>query len=302
MARQKKIVPYVPQTAYPKESGEYWKVLHKNRQNYTLEKCMDLLVRHWDMSEQEKERDNWVGSRGMHPVEWYRERFNRDSTKDANMWDLDSDGSMSRTSVRNMLNHIFTLTSEFQAIHDQFMAEYDSREDLQEVYRTHQPEVYYLYDRYGNSINNYGESPYYKDDPDMTTGKVWAERPESFRMFHGVVNSRQVKTFIEERRETPYQPGDLVRLRDPYVGHPDHDPMWANRYSIARGEAEPIPDKTTLRLGTVMKVTNQLATWRGTKGCKYIEVLWLGKEDTVLVEENKLRWEQRPTKANGLLK
>jgi len=187
---------------------------------------------------------------------------------------------------RNLCATAFLSSPEFHTVNDAFLAEYDSREDLQELYKTCNKDRYWMNGRYG-SIRR--DDPKYRDCLD---------RPDSYLMFNSVYEDSAAKKMREVARETPYLEGDLVLLRKPYIGHRDIDPYWVNPYL---GTGEVTPDKDTPRIATVIGVTDEVTkSWRVSKGSKIIKVVWIGKEDIQNVEERYIKWHMRPTYKNGL--
>lgn len=191
--------------------------------------------------------------------------------------------------VRSLYNCAFPSSPEFEEINNAFMAEYDSREDLQEHYKKHYSQRYWVHNRYGKQLR--------RDD---AGNEKYAERPDSFRMFNDVYDTTDARKERELARETPYLEGDLVMLRTPYVGHRDHDPYWVNPYSQAANNGQATPPRDQPRIGTVIAVTEELDNWRATKGSKILKVIWMGQEDIVNVQEKYVKWHMRPTYKNGL--
>lgn len=297
MARQKKIVPYVPNTKYPKRVDDYAETfiepfVEADKNRYNLEWFCSALERYHQES----------GAALEHNAEsiakYYAEYFAKCGITQENMWTKDSWGNY-RWDLRHQLRRIMCFTDAFIEANNKFLKEYDSRPDLQEVYAKFMPDSFELSDMYGmrHTVHiGYYSTP--ESEKEALENRERFKRPDSFRMFESATNITAAKQFIETNRPTPFQPGDFVRLRDPYVGHCDHDPLFASRWDVANGKKEPTPDKATLRIGTVMKVTDDIGGWRCSKGSKLIEVLWIGSEETTLMPEKTLRWETRPTKAD----
>ena len=283
MARQKKIVRYVPQTKIPEEG---WVILWNDRANYSFD---DLFG--WAKTDMPQES-----------LEYYNQRFDehdgiiRNEWRNKNTWDKPA-----YSLIRSLHQEAWRNSPHFKNVNDAFLAEYDSREDMQEIYKMFFAELQYTYDASGKCYSRKSYNPESEGNKaDANFFETYAERPKDYRVWECVVGHWNAKSYIEKNRETPFEEGDLVRLRDPYVSHPDHDPLWISRYEQAR-DGKTIPDRSNARIGTVMKVTNNVP-WRASKGSKEIEILWFGKESTVNVPEKVLKWMERPTKKNGLLK
>ena len=279
MAKQKKIVPYVLNTKIPDEG---WRLLWQERNNYSLD---DLLA--WASVNQTEEQKAYYKNKtlehdGILQSEW----------RNNNGW-----GGPAYSVVASMCRHAYINSRYFKEVNDAFLAEYDSRADLQELYKTFLTKCHWMYDAAGHC---WSRSSYHGDEAGVKFFEEYSQRPKDYRCYSSVTETWEAKSYVETKRETPFQPGDLVRLRDPYVNHCDHDPLFVSRYVTMRS-GETTPDRSTVRIGTVMKVTNDVP-WRASRGSKQIEVLWFGKEESTLVPEKILKWEERPTKKNGLLK
>lgn len=294
MARQKKIVPYVPNSKLIARE-DLWKIVWDNRANHTLEGLVELAVK----------RDEYYKPYDEGAKAHFQYQFDRYLINADNWREDDGDGSPKKYGVRRLCGWVATMTTQFDEMNNDFLAEYDSREDLQEVYKKFYPESYGVSDRYGMQYwSNDGSFRNEYTAVKKTRQQIddlYRNRPDSYLMFMEVVSGHNARTFIEINRPTPYEPGDIVKLRDPYIDHCDHDPLWQSRYAVARG-ATPAPDKSVERLATVMKVTDRVDGWRGSKGNKVLEVLWFGKTETSFVREKVVKWMQRPTKKNGLVK
>ena len=279
MARQKKIVPYVLNTKIPDEG---WKLLWDDRNNYSLD---DLLA--WASVNQTEEQKAYYKNKtlehdGILQSEW----------RNNNGW-----GGPAYSVVASMCRHAYINSRYFKEVNDAFLAEYDSRADLQELYKTFLTKCHWMYDAAGHC---WSRSSYHGDEAGVKFFEEYSERPKDYRCYSSVTETWEAKSYVETKRETPFQPGDLVRLRDPYVNHCDHDPLWLSRYQQHQQGVE-IPSKETLRIGTVMKLTDDMP-WRASRGSKQIDVLWFGKEDSTRVPEKVLKFHERPTYANGLKK
>lgn len=186
---------------------------------------------------------------------------------------------------RRVLNNIWSRTPEFQEVNNKFMEEYNSRPDLQEFYRKHSASQYYFYDWNGECKNG-----------DAARDAGWMENPTWYGMYQRVVESWDAKGEIAKSVEAEFQEGDIVALRASAYGKRRADPLYV-RWGTT-------PGKDTERIGTVMRVTDDIASGgRGhgpnIKG-RLMEVLWFGIEKPSLIQERYIKFLERPTKKNGL--
>lgn len=262
MAREKKIVKYAPQTKMPAH-GHEWRVLNKKAEYANLDNVMSLLG-----SVATKIGDGWL-------LRNCQERVN------GGLWTPDGwKEQAGNYMLKRIYNRIWPETPEYKEINDAFMAEYDSREDLQELYAEFNGERYFLYDQYGNSF-----------DRESAARLGYDKRPACYLMYANVIAATEAGTKMELNRPTPYQEGDIVVLRKHAIGRRYVDPLftWGST-----------PDSSVERIGTVMLVTEKTGHWRGGKGSKSISVLWFGKEEASDIEERHIKWHERPTFKNGL--
>lgn len=306
MPRQKKVVPYVPNTVLPKEDYN-WEIVWKFANKYPLQHFLDLVDKRQEQGCYKQEYiDNRLNLKTGHKKmsDYFKQRMSERHITDSNWLQPDGWGRPSHA-IRELLGESWPMTEEFRQINDSFMTEYDSRADLQELYSKFYNSNYWVTDRWGDQYC-YGNAYWANNTDWKATNDAFFEkhkdRPESITHWTALNDIHNVRTFIEQNRPTPYMEGDLVRLRDPFVGDRHHDPLFTSAYDVHYHNATPTPDKSTIRLGTVMKVTDTVNSWRGSKGSKLIEVLWFGKESTVHIEERFLKWEERPTLKNGLKK
>ena len=262
MPREKKIVKYAAQTKMPAVRHE-WRVLDRKEEYNNLDHVMSLL----EVASQ-RSGDTWL-------LSTFRERISVGYYTQSD-WKKTA-GSYN---VKRLYNRIWPHTPEYKAINDAFLAEYDSREDLQELYREHCGDRYFLYDEWGN--------PY---DKNAAEGKGYNLRPSCYMMYQAVIVGTEAGSKMELARPTPYQEGDIVTLRKQAVGRRYVDPLF---------QWGATPDASEQRIGTVMLVKDSTKSWRGGKGSKAISVLWFGKEEATDIEERHLKWHERPTLKNGL--
>lgn len=275
MARQKKIQKYVPQTEYPKARQEH-RVFQ--REGVTPEQVIGYIRQFNEYKRQKHGPEAWVAYSNYVTL-WDSGELNA-----ANFHHRVPDWKYPR-----ICNHIFHITPQFQQINDQFLAEYDSREDLQEIYKACVNKAW-VYDLEDQCV-----------DIDSEAGKQYAERPQSYYMFDSAVRHRG-RSMIELARETPYVEGDLVVLRDTAINS-DADPLRVNRWTAGYVPGMMTPDKGTKRIGTVISVTGELSqSWRPVKGSKVMKIMWMGMDTDKIVdvEERYVKFYQRPTYKNGM--
>lgn len=272
MARQKKVEKYVPQTKLP-ASGNEWRILE--RAGFSGTQMIDL------MREREKEFQQNGGTYwGTYVAMWDRGEITEQNFNQV----------IPTWRRRRMCSSIWPRTEEFKKLNDQFMAEFDSREDLQHIYHECTKGRRWVYNLNDESV-----------DLTISSNHHFITRPESYMMYLSVIN-RSGRAMIEQARETPYQEGDLVVLRDTEIDN-DCDPLRITRWDSRYMNGERTPDKTTPRIGTVISVTGELQyAWRPVRGSKVLKIMWLGVPDTQIIdiEERRVKWHERPTLKNGL--
>lgn len=277
MAKTKKIQKYVPATKLP-SSGREWRILEGVSKYDDYLTCIDIFDRLL-----RPDLDAWHGNY----YDAYTEKFK------SGEWNVkDWKNIINEYRVRGLLQSIWPVTEEYKLLNDLFMKEYNERPDLQEIYKEATAHNYYYYDSRGRHHSQREAQQ-----------RGWDTQPNNYQMFRDVLDrSTDVRKKIELARETPYLEGDLVLLRKPYVGHRNVDPLWVNPYSDEARAGAGTPDASTLRLGTVIGVTDRVGDWRGGKGTKVIQLIWMGQEEMVDVEEKYIKWHERPTYKNGMKK
>ena len=298
MAKIKKITPGVPNVDFPKDSKGIVKAFWRAKDEYTWDDMLQM------MTEAMTKGGNYKGGTfhgASSPSEYYTNRLigQMGENPDINDWKRDDGkGGPLYSTVRFVMERCWRASKEFRKVNEEFLAEYNSRQDMQDFYREMIQHQYYFYDVWGN---NHYKSPY-NEASDEVKAVIASEEiaPSSYTSYYNCMCSWQGKQTLEKMRPAVFEEGDLVVLRDPYVGHCDHDPLWLSRYQQHQQGVE-IPSKETLRIGTVMKLTDDMP-WRASKGSKQIDVLWFGKEDSNRVPEKILKFHERPTYANGLKK
>lgn len=294
MPKQKKVVPYVPDTKLPdrRDAGDImWAARNKYSYN-DLFNMLDKVQKFWN----EDKRSSYYGREDAR--KYYEDKFSNYGVT-ADNWNIPLEDGNARAYVLRFLHTLWPVSEEFKRVNDLFMAEYNSRTDLQELYVNEAKDINWHYDCYGN---HHARGQYYQEQGEKSRD-FWTAfnlAPPDFTSYAEVTNTNSARKFIEMNRPTPFEPGDLVKLRTPYIGHPDHDPLWISRYEQAKNGTT-IPDKSVHRIGLLLKVTNDVP-WRGSRGSKRLEVLWQGTESSVYVPEKIVKWEERPTLKNGLKK
>ncbi len=193
-----------------------------------------------------------------------------------------------RYRVRRILEMILPYAPEYKKLNEDFLAEFDSREDLQEIYREFCNERVYHYGADGKTYTSHDGS---------LQAAGYDKRPDSYAMFLGVteyVSAAAQKIALAE--DSTFMEGDIVKLRSSAINRRGVDPLKESRYANA-------PDSSVDRIGTVMEVTEKTGhVYRGTKsvGTRILKVLWVGKEEATPIEIKHLRWLERPTYKNGM--
>lgn len=269
---KKKIVKYEPTTKIPSENDE-WRLMG----NYTdIKPILSML-------------DTIRSTTGEQWDRWFQIK---EAAKEGKY-----DGKDFRTEIASwhyqmMLSTAFYASPEYDTLNNAFMAEYNERQDLQELYTTIAKDMTYTHDRYGRLL---------RQDEIKRTGANKA--PADMRMYRDVTNKNDARIMIEKSRETPFQEGDLVLLRDPFVGSRHYDPYFIPAYSEAARNGQVTPGRDVPRIATVIAVTDQVSnTWRPAKGSKVLKVIWMGSEDITDVEQRHVKWHMRPTYKNGMKK
>lgn len=294
MAKTKKVGKYEVATEYPQDAGDAWKMLTKS--NKTFDELLALTIhippRNWggqwvDSGNGDR---NWVENTCA--ADFYRHRVTVEGMVDPQNWQgiVWKDTTAGTYWLKRFLNAVWPYTEECAAINAAFLQEYDSREDLQEMYRDSAQSSNYFN---GLEIQT---STYYEGGIAAIEKGGYRERPADYAMFHHFYDTHTNRKRREVAREPLFQEGDLVVLRLPYVDHPDWDPMWVSRYVQARDNVK-TPDKTVERIGMLTSITDKVGSYRGAKGSRLMKVLWFGKEDAVMVQEKVIKFHERPKKS-----
>ena len=280
---KQKIEKYIATTPYPRDGHDANKFMGESKLTFD-----DLL-----MLSDIVGRDSYIGGRWVageyvnfnSASEQWRHRV-QELKLDTSDWK-----KLDNRVILSLVGSVFRLTEEHKRINEAFLAEYDSREDLQEVYKKVFDDVGYLYNE---------DSTYYHHTPaDIAKSNGWDVRPQGYYMWHRAMDSRVGRRTLEVLRESPFEEGDLVVLRLPYVGNRDYDPEWVSPHN---NEGKVTPAREIPRTGMLMGFTDRLGSRKANRGSRLLKVLWFGHEEPQLVQENKLKFLERPTKKNGMKK
>ena len=293
MAKAKKVQKYVPLTKYPRDSMESYHYLLQSK--YTYEELLSIVDTReggswggrWDTVDQKSEYTLYKNG-----AEYFTDKIDSQKTDVGNWQQIDMKKNYY---FRNLIIWIWPMTAEFRELNGKFLAEYDSRPDMQEFYTSIAESAGY----YQDVTENY--SNWNRDDVVKIDAGGFRNRPASYAMYSYFLESASGRKMVELARETPYEEGDLVVLRLPFVGHPDWDPEWVSHYKQYH-EGKVQPGREVARMGMLMEVTEKVNAYRAAKGSKLMKILWFGKEDAVYIPENKIKFHERPTLKNGLKK
>jgi len=185
--------------------------------------------------------------------------------------------------LRSLIRAAYPFTVAWERDHEAFFAEYDSRDDLKEIYTALAGKARWFRNRTGDYVEFNSER----------FQQEWLVRPESPEMFTCAVDNTYGKKYIEERKESPFMEGDLVLLRSAFVGDRRYDPM--KKYGVD------CPGTDVPRIGTILHISDKVAVARrgGVVGNRVVSVLWMGKEQPDDVYQRRLKFYERPTLANG---
>lgn len=187
-------------------------------------------------------------------------------------------GGMSDSQYNYLLRLIHDELPEYLAYEGKFFAWYDSRPDIQEIYKYAMNCESYTYVNHpvtGEYVSKRGEG----------WDTSWETRPGSAQMFWRKTSDWNVRKFMEVNRDTVFEEGDLVVLRKTQVGNWRYDPYY---------DGSATPDKTHDRIGTVMQMTDEVhRRSRAGKGSRQINVLWVGQSEMKGVPERILKLHER---------
>lgn len=176
-------------------------------------------------------------------------------------------GNITDSQRNTLLSLIAGISPQSNELDTKFFAWYDSREDIKEMYKAVASKTWYMYDRNGQYMNGHRakDNGYY-------------DRPEGWRMFSLMLHQRPIREWIELHRPLVYDIGDMVVLRDKFVGMWRKDPCYSK------------VDNTLTRIGTVVEFKDSVHhRSRAGKGSRLVNVLWVNTGETVAVAENTIK-------------
>lgn len=182
-------------------------------------------------------------------------------------------GGISPNQQWTLYSYAANLSPAWDELNTRFFEWYDSREDMQTMYRECAPNIYWHYDRYGQH-----------HDKSYAYSKGWIDRPDNWVMFHAVAYSGEGNRYRELNREIVYDVGDQVMLRTPFKGKHSYDPCY--------GMGLPMTDE---RIGMVIEHKDSISRKsRGGKGSRLINVLWLTNGEQRAVPERIIKKYRAP--------
>lgn len=180
---------------------------------------------------------------------------------------FERDGFITDSQKWTLENMAAAFTPEWDAFNAKFFTWYDSRPEMQEVYKATTENSWWFYDRGGQHHNS-----------EHARNMGWMDRPDNWAMFQTHAYGHAGSKYRELKREVVYDVGDMVQLRTPMVGSWRYDPLYQGG------------DRTSPRIGTVMEHTEEISNKsRGGKGSRLINVLWLSNGQRSAVPERVLK-------------
>ncbi len=157
---------------------------------------------------------------------------------------------------------------EWEAFNTKFFEWYDSRPDMQEMYRACSQNQWWFYDRSGQHHNR-----------EQAEAFGWLDRPLHWKMFARTAMGHEGSRYRELKRDVVYDIGDMVMLRQPFKGSYRHDPTYG------RGI-----DMSVDRIGMVVEHKEAISSKsRGGKGSRLINVLWMNIGEQKAVPERIIK-------------
>lgn len=191
------------------------------------------------------------------------------SIKEANA----KNGGITPNQRSTLYNLASPLSPDWDDVNTRFFAWYDSREDMQAMYRECAIKFWWHYDRYGRHHS-----------VEVAREKGWLDRPDNWRMFQTVAYSGEGSRYRELNRQVVYDVGDQVMLRTPFKGSYRYDPCY--------GAGIPAADE---RIGMVVEHKDSISRKsRGGKGSRLINVLWLTNGEQKAVPERIIKKYRAP--------
>lgn len=190
----------------------------------------------------------------------------------------DKKKTLTDSQIYHLTNSIKSNLPEYKDYEKDFFDWYDSREDIQEVYKfgVNENHIYVRHPNNGSWLYRGGEG----------WDVAWESRPPNAEMFWRVTNNWNVRKFKAVNAESPYEEGDLVVLRSPFIGHHLYDPLYTGRSSTVGKEEQ--------RIGTIMQMTKEVhRNSRAGNGSRLVNVLWVGKTEIIGVPERTIKLYER---------
>lgn len=182
-------------------------------------------------------------------------------------------GQLSSNQHWTLYNMAGDICPDWDDLNARFFVWYDSRADMQAMYKDCAPHIWWFYDRYGQHHN-----------PEHAVAQGWTDRPADWKMFKAVADSGEAHRYRELKREIIYDISDQVMLRDPFKGSYRYDPCYNKGLTSSED-----------RIGMVVEHKEEITRRsRGGKGSRLINVLWLQTGDTIAVPERTIKKYRAP--------
>lgn len=179
----------------------------------------------------------------------------------------EANGTLLQQQIYTLENLAADFCTASEDLNKEFFVWYASRPDIQEVYKHAAPDQYWWYTP--------GETGHISGEDAKVRG--WCDAPPNWQTFLRIWNGHAAHKYRELNRDIIYDIGDMVQVRDPFVGSWRHDPMYN-------------ADKGAARIGTVVEHEESLdRRSRGGKGSRLINVLWLNSGETRAVAERVIK-------------
>lgn len=164
-------------------------------------------------------------------------------------------------------------TPEWEEVNQKFFLWYDSRPDMQEMYKHAAESAWWFYDRSGNHHNK-----------EEAIKNGWHERPDTWKMFVALSSSHAATRFRELKRDVVFDIGDQVVVRTAFKNSYLYDPCYGKNIPIE-----------TERIGMVVEHRDEIyRRSRGGKGSRLINVLWMNIGEQKAVPERILKKHRSP--------
>lgn len=180
---------------------------------------------------------------------------------------FNKDGFITDSQKWTLENMASSFCPEWDAFNAKFFTWYDSRPEMQEMYRAVTQDSWWFYDRGGRHHSS-----------EHARAAGWMDRPDNWQMFQSHAYGHAGSKYRELKREVVYDVGDQVMLRTPMVGSWRYDPMYSS------------DDRTTPRIGMVLEHREEISNKsRGGKGSRMINILWISTGQQNKVPERVLK-------------